>query len=210
MKLRLISFIAILTVMIFSYNNCGGRKVNFDANASLKAQCAAPALKTSAMSNVFLLAKVQQTQADQGVTCDDGSKGCVEICHVPPGNPEARHTIVVGQAALDAHMAHKAHGSDMGDYMGSCDDPTSPGDVANDGNDTSDGGMSPDDGSGSDGGMSPDDGSGSDGGMSPDDGSGTDGTNTSDGGMSPDNGGSTNGGTSTPDPTTVTCTDLNQ
>ncbi|NWF38818.1 hypothetical protein F3F96_06685 [Mariprofundus sp. NF] len=35
------------------------------------------------------------------------------ICHIPPGNPDNMHTIEVGEAAVDAHMAH-------GDMMGSC------------------------------------------------------------------------------------------
>ena len=38
-----------------------------------------------------------------------------EICHVPPGNPDARHTILIGESAVGAHMAH-------GDYRGECDD----------------------------------------------------------------------------------------
>lgn len=35
------------------------------------------------------------------------------ICHIPPGNPENRHTIEVGQPAVPAHMEH-------GDTMGPC------------------------------------------------------------------------------------------
>ncbi|MCH7994908.1 MAG: hypothetical protein IIB57_10765, partial [Planctomycetes bacterium] len=35
----------------------------------------------------------------------------VELCHIPPGDPENRHTITVGSAAADAHPAH-------GDYLG--------------------------------------------------------------------------------------------
>lgn len=39
----------------------------------------------------------------------------VSICHVPPGNPAAAHTIVVGSPAVKAHLAH-------GDYLGECGD----------------------------------------------------------------------------------------
>jgi hypothetical protein len=45
---------------------------------------------------------------------DDGDDK-VEICHVPPGNPDRAHTIVVDISSVDAHLAH-------GDYLGRCDD----------------------------------------------------------------------------------------
>jgi hypothetical protein len=37
----------------------------------------------------------------------------VEVCHVPPGNPENFHTITVSEKALPAHIAH-------GDFEGPC------------------------------------------------------------------------------------------
>jgi hypothetical protein len=30
----------------------------------------------------------------------------VVVCHIPPGNPANFHTIIVGKAAVQAHMAH--------------------------------------------------------------------------------------------------------
>src|SRR5690606_24649982 len=36
------------------------------------------------------------------------------LCHVPPGNPSARHEIQVGAPAVPAHLAH-------GDYLGKCE-----------------------------------------------------------------------------------------
>ena len=42
-------------------------------------------------------------------------EGKVEICHVPPGNPDNAHTIEVDASALPAHLAH-------GDYVGECID----------------------------------------------------------------------------------------
>ena len=35
------------------------------------------------------------------------------ICHIPPGNPAAAHTITVGERAVPAHLAH-------GDTLGAC------------------------------------------------------------------------------------------
>lgn len=39
----------------------------------------------------------------------------VPICHVPPGNPDERHTIYVGESAVPAHLRH-------GDSRGPCRD----------------------------------------------------------------------------------------
>lgn len=40
----------------------------------------------------------------------------VTICHIPQGNPAARHTLVISRSALKAHLEH-------GDIEGSCEDP---------------------------------------------------------------------------------------
>jgi hypothetical protein len=37
----------------------------------------------------------------------------VAVCHMPPGNPANQHTIHVGPAAVNAHLAH-------GDRVGAC------------------------------------------------------------------------------------------
>ncbi len=39
----------------------------------------------------------------------------VQICHIPPGDPENFHTITIGENALSAHLAH-------GDLGGACDE----------------------------------------------------------------------------------------
>jgi len=48
---------------------------------------------------------------DHDGKCD--SDGKVAVCHIPPGNPSARHTIYVGEPAVPAHLGH-------GDYLGEC------------------------------------------------------------------------------------------
>jgi hypothetical protein len=46
---------------------------------------------------------------------DGYEEGKVEICHLPPGNPDNAHTIEVDLSALPAHLGH-------GDYKGECED----------------------------------------------------------------------------------------
>ena len=43
----------------------------------------------------------------------DDQGGKMTICHVPPGNHAARHTISIGESAWQAHQGH-------GDYRGAC------------------------------------------------------------------------------------------
>lgn len=51
--------------------------------------------------------------------CRDHSKK-VQICHVPPGNPENRHTICIGKAAVQAHLARHQASTGESDYLGEC------------------------------------------------------------------------------------------
>jgi hypothetical protein len=46
-------------------------------------------------------------------------KNRVTICHIPPGNEQARHTLVISKSALAAHLAH-------GDFIGTCEDKPKP------------------------------------------------------------------------------------
>jgi hypothetical protein len=43
----------------------------------------------------------------------------VDVCHIPPGNPDNAHTINVSVNAVPAHLAH-------GDHVGSCEAPPPP------------------------------------------------------------------------------------
>jgi hypothetical protein len=49
----------------------------------------------------------------------NGGVDHVVICHVPPGNPDNEHTIIVGEPAVDAHV------DNHGDSMGPCETTTS-------------------------------------------------------------------------------------
>jgi hypothetical protein len=46
------------------------------------------------------------------------SSGELTICHIPPGNYNARHTITIGVSAWPAHQGHCAQGTC--DYLGPC------------------------------------------------------------------------------------------
>lgn len=46
-----------------------------------------------------------------GMAFAGGGQTKIELCHIPPGNPDAAHTINVGEPATAAHMAH-------GDFLG--------------------------------------------------------------------------------------------
>ncbi|MGH7550971.1 MAG: carboxypeptidase-like regulatory domain-containing protein [Gemmatimonadota bacterium] len=48
------------------------------------------------------------------VGSQDDVEDKVTICHVPPGNPDNAHTLVVGAPAVPAHLNH-------GDFEGECD-----------------------------------------------------------------------------------------
>jgi len=48
-----------------------------------------------------------------------GPQAQVEVCHVPPGNPNAAHTINISEAALETHLGH-------GDTEGACEDGVGP------------------------------------------------------------------------------------
>lgn len=52
-----------------------------------------------------------ESRVVDGPDLDDGDN--IAVCHVPPGNPAAAHTIYVGAPAVPAHLGH-------GDYLGPC------------------------------------------------------------------------------------------
>jgi hypothetical protein len=45
----------------------------------------------------------------------NSGKSRASICHIPPGNPDARRTLTVAESAWSAHESH-------GDFLGPCDE----------------------------------------------------------------------------------------
>jgi hypothetical protein len=55
--------------------------------------------------------KLQEEEEEEVDDLDD--EGKVTLCHTPPGNPDNKKTITVGESAVPAHLAH-------GDTLGPC------------------------------------------------------------------------------------------
>lgn len=79
--------------------------------------------KLGACKDVAPAAKPCSDKPGNGMSHDgmapERGGGKVAVCHIPPGNPANAHTIVVGAAAVKAHLAH-------GDYLGVCKGETAP------------------------------------------------------------------------------------
>lgn len=64
--------------------------------------------------------EVEQVMEDFSCGSKGGEKK-VRICHFPPGNPEARHTICISENALHAHMEHGDSSAEHQDHLGVCE-----------------------------------------------------------------------------------------
>jgi hypothetical protein len=82
--------------------------------------------------DAFRLQILDREQGDMGsgfedvVVSPEEAEASVTLCHVPPGNPDAAHTVSVGAPAAPAHLAHgDAEGACAGDEApdGSEEDP---------------------------------------------------------------------------------------
>ncbi len=60
--------------------------------------------------------KVSSSNGDHEVK--GASQGKVALCHVPPGNPDNFHTILISEKAVEAHLAEHPL-----DYEGECNEP---------------------------------------------------------------------------------------
>ncbi len=67
--------------------------------------------------SVPVVNNVEEVLADN--SCGQGGKK-VLVCHIPPGNPAAKHTICIGRPALDAHKSHGHSSVEHQDYVGAC------------------------------------------------------------------------------------------
>jgi cell division protein FtsN len=63
---------------------------------------------------VILIAGVVVTATQQAAFAQPTNPKKVTICHIPPGNPDNRHTITEGAPAVAADVRNH------GDYIGAC------------------------------------------------------------------------------------------
>lgn len=81
--------------------------------------------------DAFRLQILDRVQGDEEsgfedvVTTAAEADSAVTLCHVPPGNPDAAHTVTVGASAVPAHLAH-------GDTEGVCEELEPPADEGED------------------------------------------------------------------------------
>lgn len=126
MKKQIGQLIGVLALIAVGFNNCGGQVAFTDGLGN--GTCANPVLEVKVLkANPELFEDILRAQSEDGNSNGDQGES-IDVCHVPPGNSSARHTITVGMSALKAHLKHKAHDdSGLSDYIGTCDDPTPPG-----------------------------------------------------------------------------------
>lgn len=127
--LLVLGFSLIFLVVGHNFNNISVRSVGNSTNYYLDQKAYNIAVSGANMAaNQIFMDKTWETgysslAFDGGtinvyVSNNINSSGKTILCHVPPGNPSARHTIMVGSAgAVNAHLAH-------GDYLGVCSGDT--------------------------------------------------------------------------------------
>src|SRR4051794_20439444 len=92
MKLIKLAGVGIVTALLCA---CGSSGSSGESGSAKVAQMRlGPSLEKAA----------QQPQLLNDYPCSTADSRKVMLCHVPPGNPDAKHTICVGRPALNAHL----------------------------------------------------------------------------------------------------------
>jgi len=114
MKQWSVGLFGILVALAIS--GCGKTAFSSVGDSEKASQAAAPTLEEAAVD--------PELTEKPHYNCGDPLKQDhkVLVCHVPPGNPDNRHTICIGKPALKAHLRlHVAHGDpDVRDTLGAC------------------------------------------------------------------------------------------
>lgn len=123
--LLVIGFSAIFLIFGNNYNTISGKAADnyFDYYIQTTAHNIAVSGANMAAREIFNneewvegYTNIQMSGGELNVAVDNPyypGNDKVEICHIPPGNPDNKHTIMVSQNAVDAHLAH-------GDHLGDC------------------------------------------------------------------------------------------
>lgn len=125
--LLVIGFSAIFLIFGNNYNTISGKAADnyFDYYLNLSAHNIAVSGANMAAREIFNneewvegFTNVQMSSGILNVAVDNPfytGNDKVKVCHIPPGNPANRHTIMISASAVDAHLAH-------GDFKGDCGD----------------------------------------------------------------------------------------
>lgn len=121
--LRSIPMLLIGMVIMLGFNNC--TKMQFSSVSD------SPVAKAggSTASDTVTEEELAEAEVDAD-KCEDGEGECYALCHVPPGNFEAMHTIYVGRGAIEAHLKHHIshEDADYKDHLGECGEEAAEGD----------------------------------------------------------------------------------
>lgn len=127
--MKSLSYIFAITALLTTFQNCGN--VNF-TEAEVAAASKADQDSQNQPQVGPDMPDVVDDDGGNNLTDDDRKKyACkteegengLKVCHYPPGNPEARHVICIGEPALDAHLHHgESVESWHVDNLGDCKD----------------------------------------------------------------------------------------
>lgn len=118
----------LLLVSIFVMSGCA--KYKFDG-ASDNSKNLVPL--SVAQENPELMDQYPCGKSGVSVECREAK---VQICHVPPGNPQAAHTLCIGQSAVQAHVGHHIAETGEEDFLGKCEGNDSDSDSNSDDSDS--------------------------------------------------------------------------
>ncbi len=106
----------IMGISTIALSACGGSQ-NGSSSAADSALAAAATINKMGPPLSELVSHPELAEAH---SCDGGHK--LQICHVPPGNPDARHTLCVDEHAITSHLREHdgSHHGGVADYLGDC------------------------------------------------------------------------------------------
>lgn len=114
---RVVLAIVVMAIAIFGYQNCS--RVNFASTATVTAtKTTGGAVTGGGQAQCRTVNSSEVSPAESLVPCSPSSTTmCALVCHVPEGNPAAKHNIIIG---LPARSGSHQPGSHGGDYDGPC------------------------------------------------------------------------------------------
>lgn len=103
--------------IVIGFNNCGQNDLEFNGDGNLRSIAG---LESPNPSPAPPEGESPDEIPVEPSSCGQLPANKICICHVPDGNPVAKHTIIVGRSALRAHLDDDSEGTHEGDYEGPC------------------------------------------------------------------------------------------